>query len=92
MEWNVDWEHVDWYLEKRAKEDKGRVVFDENCLSWKPRRITPAMDGFCEPSQEDIEADEERKRQLQRTPITESMQNTTPVSVMSMPCGSVKKV
>uniref|UniRef100_A0A8R1HMU8 histone acetyltransferase n=2 Tax=Caenorhabditis japonica TaxID=281687 RepID=A0A8R1HMU8_CAEJA len=91
MEWNVDWEHVDWYLEKRAKEDKGRVVFDENCLSWKPRRITPAMDGFCEPSQEDIEADEERKRQLQRTPITESMQNTTPVSVMSMPCGSVKK-
>uniref|UniRef100_A0A8R1DZJ9 histone acetyltransferase n=1 Tax=Caenorhabditis japonica TaxID=281687 RepID=A0A8R1DZJ9_CAEJA len=85
MEWNVDWEHVEWYLEKRTKEDKTRVVFDDNCLSWEPRRITPTMDGFCDPSQEDFDAEKERQRQLQLT------RNAEPMPKTSMPCGSVKK-
>ncbi|CAI2353120.1 unnamed protein product [Caenorhabditis sp. 36 PRJEB53466] len=88
MYWDVDWDLVE-------KCHNNPSYFDEKLLDWKPRKYTPAMDGFFELTRADVEEDEEKKRlrQEQQTPPhqQQNLEQSTPATASSLPIGSVKK-
>lgn len=93
FEWDVDWEVIHEIENQKKRGHAMKIQFDEDYLDWAPRKMHPSMDGFQELSKAEIEADEQRRRSLQKTPQTpcqEAGGNSAPVS-LSKPVGSVKK-
>ncbi|CAI2355859.1 unnamed protein product [Caenorhabditis sp. 36 PRJEB53466] len=91
MCWNVDW---DGCVEAANKPPKpGKHVFRPDMIYWEPKTRSPKDDGFVELTTKQVEEDNEKKKQVPKTPVINSatLEQSTPATSSSRPVGSVKK-